>query len=92
MRTPDGGSDSGSPRARMSGLVHQPRRGTSLREQAALWRAAGGGHEVEGRAAEALRCWNQARFILGLPPRGWAGHMRSTDGGTAARSPDLGKR
>lgn len=40
-----------------------------IKEQAVLWRAAARGHEVNGNHAEANRCWNQARLILGLPPR-----------------------
>ena len=39
------------------------------REQAALWRAAARGAEANGNVVEALRCWNTARLILGLPPR-----------------------
>ncbi len=41
----------------------------SLREQAALWRAAARGYEADGDKVAALVCWNTARLILGLPPR-----------------------
>ena len=41
----------------------------SRRGQAATWRAAARGYEADGDRAGALRCWNQARMILGLRPR-----------------------